>query len=250
MKVFFLSFFYSRPLLFYLANEYHIAPAKHLVNFKDLNQILRVEIFLHRDGQLRASHVILGYKPFTKRFQSPKNVIKVRDPRLALIDVVVPGFLLSEPPPKGTQDAQLLAPLAAKLLYSQEPLIPSKHKAKKSTPEPAHQEVIDKDLEVFYQQEDLEDAPSTLCKCLKPTQVSANQEAINIPEGMGFEEKTLDLLALLTAHARGSSPTVPVVTRAPTPTPIHTSFMDTAEKKRKRAQWGKGTNGVEEGEVS
>ena len=102
MKVFFLSpffFFYSQPLLFYLANEYHTAPAKHLVNFKDLNRILRAEIFLHRDGQLQAAHVILGYKPSTKRFQSLKSVIRAKDPRLALIDVAVPGFLLSEPPP-------------------------------------------------------------------------------------------------------------------------------------------------------
>ena len=84
--------------MFYLADEYHTAPAKHSVNFKDLNRILRAEIFLHRDGQLRVAHVILGYKPSTKRFQNLKNVIKAKDPHLALIDVAVLGFLLSEPP--------------------------------------------------------------------------------------------------------------------------------------------------------
>ena len=51
-----------------MANEYHTILAKHLVNFKDLNRILRSEIFLHKDGQLRVAHVILGYKPSTKRF--------------------------------------------------------------------------------------------------------------------------------------------------------------------------------------
>ena len=101
-----------------MANKYHTAPAKHLMNFKDLNRILQSEIFLHKDGQLRVAHVILGYKPSTKRFQSPNNFIKVRDSRLALIDVAMPNFLLIEPPPEGTQDAQLPAPLAAKLLYS------------------------------------------------------------------------------------------------------------------------------------
>lgn len=88
-----------------MVDEYHTAPTKYLVNFKDLNKILRSEIFLHKDGQLRAAYVILGYKPSTKHFQSLKNVIKARDHRLALIDVAMSGFLLIEPPLKGTQDA-------------------------------------------------------------------------------------------------------------------------------------------------
>ena len=96
-----------------MADKYHIALAKRLVNFRDLNRILKSEIFLHRDGQLRVAHIILGYKPSTKRFQSPQNVIKTHDPPLALIDVTVPGFLLTEPPPEGTQDTQIPAPLTA-----------------------------------------------------------------------------------------------------------------------------------------
>lgn len=88
-----------------MTEEYHTVPTKHLVNFKDLNRLLKLEIFLHKEGQLWATHVILGYKPSTKRFQIPKNVIKSKDQRLAFIDVAVPGFLLSEPPPKGTPDA-------------------------------------------------------------------------------------------------------------------------------------------------
>lgn len=67
---------------------------------------------------------------------------------------------------------------------------------------------------------------------------------------MGFEEKMLDLLALLTAHARGSSLAVPVVTRPPNLAPTRTSFVETANKKRKRAQGGKGTKGAEEGKVT
>ncbi|KAL0009695.1 hypothetical protein SO802_004803 [Lithocarpus litseifolius] len=131
--------------------KYHIALTKHLVNFTDLNQILRSEIFLHKDGQLRVAHVILGYKPFTKRFQSLKNVIKARDARLALIDVAAPSFLLTKPPPMGTQDALLPAPFVARLLYSQEPPIPLDDEVKEPTPDPVQQEVTDKDFEVFYQ---------------------------------------------------------------------------------------------------
>ena len=85
-----------------MADEYHTALANHLVNFKDLNRILRSKIFLHRDRQLEVAHVILGYKPSTKRFQSLKNIIKAKDSRLALIGVTVLGFLLTKPPLEGT----------------------------------------------------------------------------------------------------------------------------------------------------
>ena len=153
------------------------------MNFKYLNRILRSEIFLHKDGQLKAAHVILGYTPSTKCFQSPKNVIKARDPRLALINVAVPGFLLTELPLEGTQDAQLPTPLTARLLYSQKPPIPFDSKEREPTLEPTHQEVTEKDFEVFY----YVDALSTS---------TAHSSA-----EMGFEEKTPDLLGLLTAHA-------------------------------------------------
>lgn len=85
---------------------------------------------------------------------------------MALIDLVVLGFLLFEPPLAGTQDAQLPAPLATKLLYSQGPPILSDDEAKEPTPEPVLQEVTNKDFEVFYQQEDPVNAPSTSRKHL------------------------------------------------------------------------------------
>ena len=116
-----------------MVDEYHTTPSKYLVNFVDLNRILKSEIFLHTNDQLRAVHVILGFKPLSKCFQSLKNVIKAKDARLALIDVAIPNFLLVEPPLAGTQDAQLPAPLAAKILYSLEPPIPSDEEAKDST---------------------------------------------------------------------------------------------------------------------
>ena len=41
-----------------------------------------------------ATHLILGYTPISHAFQAPKYVIKVSDPRLHRINVVVEGFLL------------------------------------------------------------------------------------------------------------------------------------------------------------
>ena len=105
----------------FLANEYHTTPNKNLVNFPDLNRILMSKIFLHKDGQLRVVHIILKFEPISKCFQNPKNVIRTKDWQLALIDIVVPDFLLTNPSLAGTQDTQLSAPLVTKLLYSQEP---------------------------------------------------------------------------------------------------------------------------------
>lgn len=54
----------------------------NFVNQPDLNRILKSEVFVHSDGQLRAAHLILGYTPISSSFQAPKCVIKARDPRL------------------------------------------------------------------------------------------------------------------------------------------------------------------------
>ena len=101
-------------------------------------------------------HIILRFNPISKHFQSSKNVIKAKGPRLALIDIAVLSFLTTAPPPFRTQDTQLPAPLVTKLLYYQELPIPLDDEAKERTFEPT-QKVTDKDFEVFYQQEDPED---------------------------------------------------------------------------------------------
>lgn len=195
-----------------MVDEYHTALAKHLVNFHDLNRILKSEIFLHKDGQLKAAHVILGYKPSTKCFQSLKNVIKACDTCLALIDVAVLGFLLIGPPPEGTQDAQIPTPIAAKLLYSQEPPLPSAEEADESTFD-SIQEVTDKDFKVFHRSD-----------ALNASQASSSTT-------MGFEEKTPDLLALLSAHTRGFSLVVTIPPHPPTLAATCTSSAKVAEKK-------------------
>lgn len=87
-------------------NRNYTAPNFSLVNEVDLTRILRSEIFLHTDRQLRAAHVILGYKPISPSFQSPKNVIKAKDPRLKQINIAVPRFLTGLPL-EGTHQAVL-----------------------------------------------------------------------------------------------------------------------------------------------
>ena len=58
-----------------------------------LDKILKVEVFVHKDGQLRAAHLILDYTPISSSFQALKCQIKAKDPYLHLINVAVPGFL-------------------------------------------------------------------------------------------------------------------------------------------------------------
>nr|POE63902.1 hypothetical protein CFP56_01940 [Quercus suber] len=89
------------PWLFTFADKNFIAPNFNLVNRRDLNRIFQSNIFLYKDEQLCIAHVILGYKPISSSFQSPKNVIKAKDSQLHLIDIAVPGFITG-PPPEGT----------------------------------------------------------------------------------------------------------------------------------------------------
>ena len=170
-------------------------------------------------------------------------MIKAKDPMLALIDVAILGFL-TKSPPFGTQDAQLPALLAAKLLYSQDQPIPSDNEPEEHAPEPTQKD-LDKDFEVFYQ-EDPEDSLAPTHHHLTTAQVSTNQEVSNIPKEMVLEEKTPYLLALLTAHAEGDSPVVLIVPRPPTLALAHAAIADVTKKKRKR---GKKTEGSEEEEI-
>ena len=55
--------------------------------------MLRPEIFISKDKQLQATHLILDYEPLSRIFQDVGQAIKAGDPRLARINVSKPGFL-------------------------------------------------------------------------------------------------------------------------------------------------------------
>ena len=83
------------------ADKYSAIPNFGLVNEPDLTKILKAEIFIHKNGQLRFAHLILSYDPLSSSFQAPKYVIKVKDRCLHLINVTVPGFLNPNPALEG-----------------------------------------------------------------------------------------------------------------------------------------------------
>ena len=71
------------------------APDVRTVHVRDLNFILRSEIYVHWDGQLRASHLILGVEPVYSTWQSFKQAFLVDSPLLSYIDVRHANFLPS-----------------------------------------------------------------------------------------------------------------------------------------------------------
>ena len=75
------------------ADKGHTALRLSLVNIPGLNKLLRSEIFISEDRQLRAMHLILDFEPLSNAFQDVGQSIRADDPRLARIDVSVPGFL-------------------------------------------------------------------------------------------------------------------------------------------------------------
>ena len=64
-----------------------------MVNVQALNFLLRSEIFVSEDGQLRAAPLILDYEPLSRAFVDVGQAIRARSPLLAHIDVSKPGFL-------------------------------------------------------------------------------------------------------------------------------------------------------------
>ena len=83
-------------------------PNFNLVNKDCLDKILKVEVFVNSNGQLRAVHLILAYAPISSIFQAPKCVIRARDPRLHRISVTVLGFLLPGPKVEGVEITTLI----------------------------------------------------------------------------------------------------------------------------------------------
>ena len=68
-------------------------PKLSLINVPALNYLLRSQIFVNDDGQLRAAHLILDYEPLSRAFLDVGNSIRANDYRLAHIYVSRSGFL-------------------------------------------------------------------------------------------------------------------------------------------------------------
>ena len=76
-----------------LTDKTQINPRISLINVPTLNYLLRSQIFMNNDGQLRAAHLILDYEPLSRSFLDVDNAIRANDYRLARIDMFRPNFL-------------------------------------------------------------------------------------------------------------------------------------------------------------
>ena len=78
-----------------MTDKSYTNPKLSLINIPALNYLLRSQIFVNDDGQLRAVHLILDFEPISRSFLDVSNSIRADDHRLARIDVSRPGFLAS-----------------------------------------------------------------------------------------------------------------------------------------------------------
>jgi len=62
------------------ADKAHIAPRLSLVNVPGLNKLLRSEVFISKDRQLRAVHIILDYEPLLRTYQDAAQTIEPMTP--------------------------------------------------------------------------------------------------------------------------------------------------------------------------
>ena len=74
----------------------HVAPRLSHTNVAALNYLLRSEIFVSEDRQLRVVHLILDFELISKVFQEIRYAIRAGDPRINCIDVSKPDFLARE----------------------------------------------------------------------------------------------------------------------------------------------------------
>ena len=75
------------------ADRRHVAPRLNFTNVEALNYLLRSEIFVSEDRQLRAVHLILDFEPISEIYQEIGHAIRAGDQWLARIDVSRPNFL-------------------------------------------------------------------------------------------------------------------------------------------------------------
>nr|POE54692.1 hypothetical protein CFP56_25052 [Quercus suber] len=160
----------------------------NVVNIPTLNRILQSEIFVHIDGQLHTAYMILGFTPISTRFQALKHVIQAHGSRLTRIDV------------------------------AEEELIPFEEEEEAIFERPIVKN-LERDFEVVDQ---LDLAGSSEVHLGIPlfAQVSIDQEATDILEGMMIKKNLVSLLSLLESKAeiatsKPSAPTKPLTLAPP-----------------------------------
>ena len=205
-----------------------VIPNFNPVNQQSLDKILKAEVFVLTNRQLRAAHLILDYIPISKGFQAPKCVIKAKDPHLQRISVAAPGFLITGPIPEGTLSIGSIPEGIPKVA------LPPQHTAEEGTS--SHPSIIkeEEEKEEIVEVSDSEDEFDVFNQILSPeassgdlgfpslAQSSPHQEAASTSNEMGIQHKQRPTLQELLE----SQPAQPTRT-------------DPTDHKRKREDKGK-----------
>ena len=145
------------------------------------------------DGQLRAAHLILGYKPISRAFQAQRCVIRAKDPRLHRISVVYEGFIVPKgiPLPKNTPLTQplLVATLSAGV-PSPSPILQVEEEEEKEQKEEGFVDLTESTdkFEVFNQPSPPKDVPEEMGIQRKPQR--SLQELLESQPGRGEAGKS------------------------------------------------------------
>ena len=110
----FLTMFFSLAIFI---DKRHIALKLNHTNDAALNYLLRSEIFVSEDRQLRAIHLILDFEPISEIYQDIGNSIGAGDPQMAQIDVSWPSFLARDDLPPIVLPLQQNLPLVVQLVH-------------------------------------------------------------------------------------------------------------------------------------
>ena len=94
----------------FIADKRLVNPQLSHINVAGLNYLLRSEIFVSEDRQLRAVHLILDFEPISRVFQEIGHAIRAGDPRINRIDVSKPNFLAREDLPLVRLPVQQIPP--------------------------------------------------------------------------------------------------------------------------------------------
>ena len=94
----------------FIVDKRLVNPQLSHTNIVGLNYLLRSEIFVSEDRQLRAVHLILDFKPISRVFQDIGHAIRARDPRINRIDVSKPNSLAQDDLPPVRLPVQQIPP--------------------------------------------------------------------------------------------------------------------------------------------
>ena len=222
-------------------------PNFSLVNQMSLDKILKAEVFIHSEGQLRVAHLILDYTPISKSYQASKCVINAKDPRLHRISIVASGFLIAGPILEGMLTTNPIPEGIPKVALPSQYTIEettSSHPAITKEEDEKEEEVVEvsdseDEFEVFNQPLSPKASTSDVGHPF-PTQSSHHQGVTSIPDDIGIQCKPRSTLQeLLKSQPEGNSPRKVAQTRLTTPPPTQPFRPEPANLKRKREQKGK-----------